>query len=201
MFPLIFMLVAPSGAGKTTLANRLLADKTLELRTQVSYTSRAPRAGEQDGVDYHFVDAATFQAMIEQDAFEEWALVHGNYYGTPKFEDTGADYLRVIDIQGALALQAKYPDRAVGLAVLPPSMAELRRRLEVRGTDTPEVIEKRLAIAHSELEQAAAFPYAVLNDAVDHAADDLALCIRASRMLQLCRNHLRRLNSPGAHHE
>lgn len=180
--PLI--VTSPSGGGKTTLVARLLAAFP-DLVQSVSYTTRAPRAGEVMGRDYHFVDGATFDAMVADDAFAEWAEVHGQRYGTAlaRVEAARASHrgvVFVIDVQGARQIKARIPD-AVGVFVLPPSMDELARRLRGRGTDAEAVIERRLRNAYGEIAHYGLFDYVVLNDDLDAAAEELAAVVRAER--------------------
>lgn len=178
------VLSAPSGAGKSTLV-RKVRGRVQALGFSVSHTTRAPRAGEADGVDYHFVDRPAFEAMIREGGFAEWAEVHGNLYGTGLSDlrarlDRGEDVLLDIDVQGALQIAEKVPG-AVLVFVLPPSWAELRRRLTGRGLDAPEVVERRLANARSELAQALHYHYLVVNDHLDRAADELCSIVLAER--------------------
>lgn len=149
----LFIVAAASGAGKTTLVRQLLAREP-DIRLSISYTTRAPRPGEENGREYHFVSEAQFQAMIAADDFLEWAQVHGNYYGTSKRwivteRAAGRDVLLEIDWQGAQQVRRVFPD-AIGVFILPPSMEELTRRLTGRGTDSAEVIARRLAAARGD---------------------------------------------------
>lgn len=165
---LLLILCSPSGAGKSTLTQHLL-EQLPELTFSVSHTTRKPRANEVDGVHYHFVDRQRFDQMIEAGAFAEWAEVHGNRYGTSVAELERArregkrGIVFDIDYQGARQIKAKLP-HAVGLFVLPPSMAELRRRLEGRATDDPSVIERRFNKALVEIEHYGFFDYMIVND-------------------------------------
>jgi guanylate kinase len=172
----LFIVSAPSGAGKSTLC-RLLLERLPNLRYSISTTTRPPRKGEIEGRDYFFTDAASFKAGIATRQWAEWAEVHGHYYGTSAaFIDAqraaGHDLLLDIDVQGAAQLRAMYPD-AVTVFILPPSMAVLRQRLEQRGADAPEVIEKRLANARREMDQRDAYAYTVVNDRLEDALADL----------------------------
>jgi guanylate kinase len=171
---MLLVLSAPSGAGKTTLARRFLADHA-DAAFSVSATTRAPRGQERDGVDYHFVPPERFAALVSQGAFAEWAEVHGQRYGTLRSaveEALAAGRIAVfdIDVQGGLALKAGWPREAVSVFVLPPSLAELERRLRGRSTDADEVIARRLAAARREVERGVAtYDYLVVNDDLESA--------------------------------
>ena len=181
----LFLVTAPSGAGKSSLVAALLkADPTVHL--SISHTTRAPRPGEVDGSEYHFVTVETFEAMKEDNAFLEWAYVHGNYYGTSKkwIESelsVGHDVLLEIDWQGALQVKRLFPD-VVGVFILPPSVEALRERLNKRATDAPEVIARRLAGAGAEMVHAGQFDYVIINDDFERAKEDLIAIVRASRL-------------------
>lgn len=203
---LLLILCSPSGAGKTTLTRHLL-DELSDLTFSVSHTTRPPRAGEVDGQAYHFVDRERFLAMVQQGRFAEWAEVHGNLYGTStdQLEQARADGKRGvvfdIDHQGARQIKAKLPN-AVGIFVLPPSMDELRRRLEGRATDSVEVIERRFAIARDEIAHYPFFDYLVVNDDLEEAKHDVVSIVRAERarrwrMAPLAETLLRRSRSNG----
>ena len=147
----LYIVTAPSGAGKTTLV-RMLLENDSGIRLSISYTTRAPRAGETDGREYHYTDAGTFRSMVDRGEFLEWAEVHGNCYGTSRLwieseMAAGRDVLLEIDWQGAQQVRKLFP-AAIGVFIMPPSMAELERRLVGRGTDSAEVIARRLAAAH-----------------------------------------------------
>jgi len=181
---LLVVISSPSGAGKTTLCQRLLRDES-SLVFSVSYTTRSIRAGEREGSDYHFVDEATFQRMVEADEFAEWAEVHGKRYGTSvRFVDEalsgGRDVLFDIDYQGGRQLRAKFEADALLVFILPPSLAELERRLRQRATDEEEVIRKRLQKAHEEIEHYALYDYLIVNDDLDRAYDELRSIYRAA---------------------
>ena len=181
----LYVVVAPSGAGKTTLV-RLLLEQEAGVSLSVSFTTRPPRPGEQDGRDYHFVDAAAFQAMIARQEFLEWAEVHGNLYGTSKTWiserlGSGSDVLLEIDWQGARQVRSVFPG-AIGIFILPPSLEELTRRLTGRGTDSAETIARRLAAAEAEIRHAGEFDYVIINDVLEQALDDLRAVVRASRL-------------------
>jgi guanylate kinase len=181
---LLFIVTAPSGAGKSSLIEALLKDDP-SLTLSVSYTTRAPRAGEANGREYHFVDEPTFLAMLGRGEFLESALVHGNRYGTSHkvIRDTlerGRDLVLEIDWQGAQQVRNLVPG-AIGIFILPPSLQELERRLRGRGKDSEEVIRQRLANASEEMEHAVEFEYAIINKEFDEARRDLAAVIRAER--------------------
>jgi guanylate kinase len=180
----LFVVTAPSGAGKSSLIDALLKSDA-SLRLSISYTTREPRPGEKDGREYHFVDQKTFLAMRERGEFLESAEVHGNYYGTSKqvIRDTlerGQDLILEIDWQGARQVRALYPG-CVGIFILPPSMEELERRLRGRGQDSEEVIRRRLANAREELEHQREFEYAIINKDFEAAKGELAEIIRNER--------------------
>lgn len=189
----LFIVAAPSGAGKTTLVRKLLEQDTA-VQLSISYTTRAPRPGEQDGREYNFVDAAQFRAMRERGDFLEWAEVHGNFYGTSRVwlkeqMDAGRDVLLEIDWQGAQQVRKQFPE-AVGIFILPPSLAELERRLRGRGTDSEEVISRRLTAAVGEMRHVDEFDFAIINNDLDEALKDLAAAVRAAR-LRCARQHAR----------
>ncbi|MDY0292129.1 MAG: guanylate kinase [Desulfuromonadaceae bacterium] len=179
---LLFVMSAPSGAGKTTLG-RLLLEREAGLRHSISYTTRAMRRGERAGVDYHFVDQDTFQRMIDNNDFVEWAKVHGNYYGTSLADilqlcAEGRDVLLDIDVQGAEQLRARGVD-AVFIFIVPPNMEILSQRLQQRDSDTHEVIAKRMVNARRELEHAPRYDYIIINDRLEEATQALHAIIRA----------------------
>lgn len=181
----LFVVVAPSGAGKTSLVNRLL-EAERGIRLSVSHTTRAPREGEVDGREYHFVAKGAFEAMIAAGDFLEHANVYGNYYGTSRrwIEQELAgehDVLLEIDWQGAVQVRKLFP-RMVGIFILPPSLAELRRRLTARGKDSPEVIERRMASAREEISHVLEFEYIIVNEQFDVALADLQAVVRAARL-------------------
>lgn len=172
---ILFVVSSPSGAGKTTLCTRLRGEFE-QLRFSVSYTTRAPRPGEVDGREYHFVDNAVFTEMVAADEFAEYALVHGNTYGTSatlvsEALASGVDLLFDIDYQGGRQLKAKFPGDVVLVFVLPPSLAELERRLRSRNTDALDVIERRLRVARDELKRYVEYDYIIVNDDLDRAYD------------------------------
>ncbi|QJR13309.1 guanylate kinase [Usitatibacter palustris] len=181
----LFVVVAPSGAGKTSLVSKLLeGDHNIKL--SVSFTTRAPREGEEPGRDYHFVSRATFEAMIAAGDFLEHAEVYGNYYGTSRkwieAELAGDhDVLLEIDYQGAQQVRGLFPTM-VGIFILPPSFAELRRRLEGRGKDSAEAVEKRMASARQEISHVLEFEYIIVNERFEAALTDLVSVVRAARV-------------------
>lgn len=181
----LFVVVAPSGAGKTSLVNAVLAVET-GIRLSVSFTTRAPREGEVDGREYHFVARERFEAMIAAGDFLEHANVYGNYYGTSRrwIEQELAgehDVMLEIDWQGAEQVRRLFP-RMVGIFILPPSIGELRRRLTARGKDASEVIERRMASAREEISHVLEFEYIIVNEQFDAAVADLQAVVRAARL-------------------
>ena len=181
----LFVVVAPSGAGKTSLVKALL-EKEPNIRLSISYTTRKPREGEVNGRDYHFVDRPTFEKMIARGDFLEYAAVYGNYYGTSKrwIEDQLSgdhDVLLEIDWQGAAQLRRLFPI-LVGIFILPPSLAELRKRLESRGKDAPEAIERRMASAREEISHVLEFEYIIVNERFEAALSDLISVVHATRV-------------------
>jgi guanylate kinase len=181
----LFVVVAPSGAGKTTLVTKLLEIED-NIKLSVSFTTRAPRAGEVHERDYHFVDRPTFERMIAHGDFLEHAEVYGNYYGTSRrwieSEIAGDhDVLLEIDWQGAKQVRNLFPDM-VGIFILPPSLKELRRRLESRGKDAPEAIARRMASARDEISQVVEFQYIIVNERFEAALSDLMSVVRATRV-------------------
>jgi guanylate kinase len=181
---LILILSAPSGAGKTSLCRELF--KTFpDMKESVSYTTRTPRTGEVEGEAYHFVSHDEFERMIEVDAFAEWALVHGNMYGTAlhtleEARKNGIDLVLDIDCQGALRLKEQF-DGGVYVFIIPPSMDELRRRLEHRSTDVQEVIERRIIRAAEEIRESRWYDYIIINDDFDVACRELTAIVIAHR--------------------
>ena len=179
-----FVVSAPSGTGKTTVCRGLVArDPGIEF--SVSHTTRAQRAGEQEGLHYHFVTHAEFQRMVSEGAFVEHAEYAGNLYGTSfaAIEAPlagGRDLLLEVDVQGALQLRARRADARL-IFLLPPSLDELKRRLESRGTDAPEVVSLRLALVRRELAALDAFDYAVVNEEVERTVEALLAIVRAER--------------------
>ena len=182
----LFIISAPSGAGKSTLTAKLLEeDKNIHL--SVSYTTRAPRPGEVDGRDYHFVDKASFMGMLERGEFLESAEVHGNHYGTSQDwiraqRAAGLDVLLEIDWQGAQQVRRIFTD-TVGVFILPPSITELERRMRRRGQDSEEVVQRRLGVAADEMSHAVEFEYVIINNDFEEARRDLIAVVRASRLV------------------
>lgn len=181
---LIFVVSAPSGAGKTSLCKRVV-DLFTDLRHSISYTTRAPRGSERDGIDYNFVSEGRFLEMVENDEFVEWAFVHGNRYGTAeeslrRCEEEGIDVILDIDVQGAAQIRKKLK-RGVYIFVLPPSPEDLEKRLKGRGTDGDEVIRERLSNAREEVSQISNYDYIIINDLFDDAAEKLKSVIVAER--------------------
>ena len=181
----LFVLAAPSGAGKTSLVAALLRREPA-IGLSVSYTTRAPRAGEIDGVHYHFVDEPRFLELKASGEFLEHAFVHGYWYATSAtwLRDQvahGRDVLLEIDWQGAAQVRRLIPD-AVLIFVLPPSLTSLRERLEKRGQDAPEIITRRLEAAREEMRHCAEFDYVIMNQDFARAVDDLSAIVRAARL-------------------
>ena len=180
----LVVVTGPSGAGKGTVL-RLVLERLPETYFSVSATTRAPREGEADGVHYHFLTRAQFEALIAADRLLEHAEYAGNYYGTPADPvdeelARGRDVLLEIELQGALQIKRKRPD-ALLVFLAPPSFAELERRLRGRGTESEETIARRLSIARRECASMEEFHYVVVNDLADEAADELCAILRAAR--------------------
>lgn len=183
---LMLILSSPSGAGKTTIARKLLAEDD-EIAASVSVTTRPMRQGEVEGKDYYFVDKAEFDRMVEDNEFYEWAVVFGNCYGTPKAHirdrlKAGGDVLFDIDWQGTQQLYQKAQADVVRIFILPPSLEELRRRLTGRGTDSPEVIAARMDRAQAEISHWDGYDYVVINDDVEGCFDKVREILAAERM-------------------
>ena len=185
----MFILSSPSGAGKTTVS-RMLLRQDPRLRMSVSATTRAPRPGEVDGRDYHFVDQQQFDRMAEGGEFLEWAHVFGNSYGTPKAEvkagiKEGKDYLFDIDWQGTQQLYQKMQADVVRVFLLPPSIDELRRRLKARNTDSAEVIAARMERARAEISHWDAYDYVIVNDDIEACYAKVVQILAAERMRRM----------------
>ncbi len=181
----LFVVAAPSGAGKSSLVKSLL-ELDSHLVVSISHTTREPRGQEQADREYHFVDDATFHTMVEQGDFVEWAQVHGNLYGTSRREIEqrmleGLDVVLEIDWQGALQIKRLCPT-AVLIFILPPSWAELRQRLQRRGEDGAEVIERRMANARVEVSQARHFDFVIINALFETALFDLKAIVHSQRL-------------------
>ncbi len=180
---LLLIISSPSGAGKTTLCNRLRAEFP-DLSFSVSHTTRKERPNEKDGREYHFVDASEFRTLVSKDAFAEWAEVHGNLYGTSFAEIERARAAEAsgiifdIDYQGARQIRAKVPE-AVAVFVLPPSIDELERRLRGRASDDDATVQRRLQKARNEIENYGLFDYLIVNDDLDRAYDRLRSVVLA----------------------
>lgn len=181
----IYVVTAPSGAGKTTLVAALLAADPL-IRLSVSYTTRAPREGETDGKHYHFVGREQFLQMLQRGEFLESAEVYGNYYGTSQHWiqqqlDAGNDILLEIDWQGAQQVRILFP-QAIGIFILPPSLEVLEQRLRSRAKDSDESIARRMASAREEISHVESFDYVIVNHMVDDAVRDLVSVVRSQRL-------------------
>jgi guanylate kinase len=181
----LFIVCAPSGAGKTSLVNALI-EREPSIELSVSYTTREPREGEIDGVDYHFVTHAAFVEMAGRGEFLESAEVHGNLYGTSQSwidarTREGRDIVLEIDWQGAQQVRRLIPG-AIGVFILPPTLDALRRRLTMRGKDSTEVMERRLANAREEIAHVEEFDYVIINQTFDVAVVDLVSIVRATRL-------------------
>jgi guanylate kinase len=184
---LMLILSSPSGAGKTTLTRMLLQKQELDLTLSISLTTRKRRSSEADGIHYHFIDHAEFARRRDAGELLEHAEVHGNFYGTPreKVEDilsAGRDVLFDIDYQGARQVREKMPRDVVTIFVLPPSMRELRARLERRAEDSSDTIVKRLENARHEIDRWSDYDYVLINDDIQKTFDDLLAIVRAERL-------------------
>ncbi|MFM8692163.1 MAG: guanylate kinase [Limnohabitans sp.] len=190
----LYVVAAPSGAGKSSLVKALM-ELDSQVHPSVSHTTRSPRGQEKHGREYFFVSHPEFDAMIEADAFVEWAHVHGQRYGTSKkmIEERmaqGSDVVLEIDYQGALQIKKMYAN-AVLIFILPPSWEELRSRLERRGEDSPEIIELRLKNAAEELAQAREFDFVIINELFERALFDLKAIVHAQRLRYLAQRRSR----------
>ena len=181
----LFIISAPSGAGKTTILKRIIAT-TKNIAFSVSHTTRPPRTGEQQGVAYYFTDRNTFAAMRRQGEFLEWAEVHGNYYGTSMDAiraamENGRDVLLDIDVQGARQVQEKLADKNVSVFIVPPSFTELERRLASRSTETETSITRRLENAREEMKSIGHYDYVIVNDVLEEAVKVMESIVIAER--------------------
>lgn len=181
----LFVVSAPSGAGKTTLIRQALPELG-PVQFSVSATTRGRRPGEQEGVDYFFVTREAFDTMVQREEFLEWARVHDNFYGTPALPvrgalEAGADVMLDIDVQGAAQVRGRMPE-SVQILVVPPSFEILRRRLEGRGQDDPETVAVRLRNAKAELARFGEYDYVIINDDLREAVENLKGIIRARRV-------------------
>lgn len=193
------MISAPSGAGKTTVLKRIMRDLP-KIRFSVSYTTRPPRPGEKEGVDYHFVSRDEFQQMIQTGAFAEWMEVHGNYYGTSRalLEECltrDIDVILDIDTQGAEQIHRRYRD-GVFIFILPPGIGDLKERLTRRGSESQEMIDLRLRNASKEIEKMKNYDYVVINEQIDEAVERIKAIILAekckrNRVLQQLKDRIR----------
>lgn len=182
----LYIVCAPSGAGKTSLVNELLKADS-QIRLSVSYTTRKPRPGEVDGREYHFVTEPEFAQMTGRGEFLENALVHGNHYATSAYwiseqRAAGRDIMLEIDWQGAAQVRQLIPE-AIGIFILPPSFEALLSRLNKRAQDAPDIIARRLAAARDEISHVGEFKYVIINDNFSQAAEDLISIVRAQRLL------------------
>ncbi|MCD6048542.1 MAG: gmk [Gammaproteobacteria bacterium] len=185
MLGTLYIISAPSGCGKTSLVNAMLQSAT-NMMVSISYTTRAPRPGEQDGVNYHFVDQATFEKMIEQEEFLEYAKVFDNFYGTSRTKVTeqleqGIDVVLEIDWQGARQICERFSN-TLSIFILPPSKSTLLQRLQSRRQDNEQVINQRMALAHQELSHYHEYDYLIFNDNFDYALSDLNAIVHARRL-------------------
>ena len=182
----VLILSSPSGAGKTTLTRMMLQDRELDLTLSISVTTRARRSSEVDGIHYRFIGEKQFIALRDAGELLEWAEVHGNYYGTPRAPveailAQGRDCLFDIDYQGTRQVREKMNADTVSVFILPPSMKELRARLERRAEDSRDVIEKRLENARKEIARWKEYDYVIVNDDLQRSFDDLVAILRAER--------------------
>ncbi|KKL68704.1 hypothetical protein LCGC14_2122320 [marine sediment metagenome] len=182
---ILFVVSGPSGAGKSTICSEVMRHDP-SLRFAISHTTRKPRTGEQDSVDYNFVGKDEFKRMADSGEFVEWAEVHGNSYGTSKsmleaLMAEGSDIIHDIDVQGAAQLRKVLPE-AVYIFIMPPDILTLQRRLSNRSTDDPMVVARRLLNARSEIGSYSLYDYVILNDALDHAVENFRSLVMAERL-------------------
>jgi len=180
----LFLVSAPSGAGKSTLVNALLA-RDADIKLSISYTTRAPRPGEENGREYHFISVDDFITRKNNNEFLEYAEVHGNFYGTSRilinqFMQAGTDMLLEIDWQGAQQVKLQFP-QSVGIFILPPSFEALEQRLNKRGQDSSQTINRRLLAAGGEIAHAPEFEYVIINQEFEAALSELVAIIKATR--------------------
>jgi guanylate kinase len=183
----LFIISAPSGVGKTTLIHHV-REEWPEIHFSISFTTRAPRPKELPGTDYHFVSREEFQQGIQTGRFLEWAQVHGEYYGTERYQletwlDAGQDVLLDIDVKGASQVRCSHPE-AQTIFIVPPSLETLRERLQQRNTESDEQLRKRLAAAQKELQHAPWFDFIIVNDRLEDALADLKSILKACRCLR-----------------
>ncbi|MBN21501.1 MAG: guanylate kinase [Bdellovibrionaceae bacterium] len=176
--PILIVISAPSGAGKTTLCRRLLQELQSEVVLSISTTTRPPRKNEINGTDYHFINIDQFKNKIKNGDFIEWAEVHGQYYGTSKtfIEESfslGQSVLLDIDVQGAESFRNAFPDQTLSIFIAPPTLPELKCRLKGRGTDSDEEIEKRISNAKKEMKEAEKFDKIIINDNLENAYQEM----------------------------
>ena len=191
----LYVVAAPSGAGKSSLVKALM-ELDSRVRPSVSHTTRAPRGQEKDGREYHFIDNAQFDELIEQNAFLEWAHVHGHRYGTSKktIEDRialGGDVILEIDFQGAIQIK-KIFENAVLIFILPPSLVELRSRLERRGEDSAQTIDLRIQNAEIEMKRAQDFDFVIINELFETALFDLKAIVHSQRLKYAAQRRIRK---------
>jgi guanylate kinase len=180
----LFVISAPSGAGKTTLRKAAL-ERFKKIRYSTSYTTRQPRAGENDHIDYHFISKAEFKRGIETGRWAEWAQVHGNYYGTSaefiaKELAAGRDILLDIDIQGTIQILKRFPT-SITIFIMPPSLEELKKRLVERGTDSQTVVQRRMSNAKAEMARKDMYRHIIVNDRLESATAELIALIESYR--------------------